>query len=703
MRHILVLAPEAEAASLRALIELDDLTVSATSSTEAALSMLHAPGCDLVVLAAPLPHDDGSRFCRELHRICPRVPLLLLTPMASQIEIGYLLSWGVDWFLRRPYRAEDVLRSIRSLLAGRVSDEVVVAGQTFPIRLASRQSRSLLASAFLELLRCQRTPLTAPADLKAAASRPQGDLYRQFLQHAHDPIFLLNHDGVFLEANSRAEQLLARPAAQIIGHSFEEFVPAMQREHQRARVLQVFRTGSQRLCNFPLECSDGQTVTVDISASVVEVGGGEVIVAIAHQPGPGASVGEQYQQSQKMEAIGRLAGGVAHDFNNLLTIINGYGEILLTSMGSDDPARRLVQEIAAAGDRAATLTRQLLAFSSKRILEPRILDLNQLVRDLSKMLVRLIGERITLRTELEKPLAMVKADPGKLEQVIMNLVVNARDAMEEGGELTIRTGNIALDQHFHRDHPTVQPGWYVFLTVQDTGCGMTEATRARVFEPFFTTKAPGKGTGLGLATVLGIVEQSGGHIQVESQPGQGTTFSIYLPASDEAMSPKNGAPAVPHHTPRGTETILVVEDENSVRAMTRHVLRMQGYCVLSATDGLEAEQLCAARSQSIDLLVTDVIMPHMGGPQLAQRMLARHPGLKVLYLSGYPDDSLECQPLPGINVGFLRKPFAPSVLAEKVREVLGREIERESTSTTRTTESTQRGIQGVQIPPGGNP
>jgi len=380
----------------------------------------------------------------------------------------------------------------------------------------------------------------------------------------------------------------------------------------------------------------------------------------------------QFRQAQKMEAIGRLAGGVAHDFNNLLTIILGYSELMLGQLSPGNPLSDFLVQIKNAGDRAASLTRQLLAFSRQQVLAPKILDLNAVVTDTEKMLRRLIGEDVALATVLDPTIGLVKADPGQIEQVIMNLVINARDAMPEGGKLTIETGNVELDESYARVHADARPGHFVMLAVSDTGCGMDEAIRARIFEPFFTTKEAGKGTGLGLAMVYGIVNQSGGSIYVYSERGQGTTFKIYLPLVD-AKSTSGTSQTELAKVSSGKETLLIVEDEGAVRAMTRQVLETCGYRILEAGHGAEAIQVCEQSQNPIHLLVTDVVMPGIGGRQLAETLRSKHPELKVLYLSGYTDDAVVRHGVLEAGTNFLQKPFTPTSLAQKVRQVLDKE------------------------------
>ena len=381
---------------------------------------------------------------------------------------------------------------------------------------------------------------------------------------------------------------------------------------------------------------------------------------------------ERFRQAQKMEAVGRLAGGVAHDFNNLLMVMRGYGELLLNRLDANDPLRRNAEEIQKAAERATALTQQLLAFSRKQVLQPKVLDLNAVVTEVEKLLRRLIGEDIELAAVLDLALGRVKADPGQMEQIILNLAVNARDAMPRGGRLTLKTANVTLDQAYAyaRQHVGAAPGPYVLLAVSDTGIGMDAETRSHIFEPFFTTKGAGKGTGLGLSTVYGIVKQSGGTLWVESAPGRGTTFEIYLPLVEEVAAGGELHPALPAPTPGGTETILVVEDEMSVRKLAAEFLGSNGYTVLEAQDGGEALQVCEEHRAPIHLLLTDVVMPGMSGWELAERLAGARPEMKVTYMSGYTDDAIVQHGVLEEGTAFLQKPFSLDALARTVREVL---------------------------------
>jgi len=382
----------------------------------------------------------------------------------------------------------------------------------------------------------------------------------------------------------------------------------------------------------------------------------------------------QLLQARKMEAVGRLAGGVAHDFNNLLTIIKGYVEMAMQRCLDRPELHRDIRRIEEAADRAVTLVRQLLAFSRKQVLRPKILDLNAIVVNLDQLLRRLMNENIDMKTFVSKDIGAIKADPGQVEQVIMNLVVNARDALPNGGRILIETSNVDLDSAYTLDHTVVRPGPYVLLAVTDTGIGMTADTVAHIFEPFYTTKESGRGTGLGLSTVYGVVKQSGGYIWVYSELGKGTTFKVYLPRvkDDVQVSPAAETPAFTAR--RGHETILLVEDEPAVRELTQMVLSERGYRVIEALTPEDAERLAGNNGAEIHLLLTDVVMPGISGRELAKRLTGRYPNLRVLYMSGYTYNVIAQDGTLEEGISFLQKPFTPQVLTQKVREALDRPV-----------------------------
>jgi PAS domain S-box-containing protein len=378
---------------------------------------------------------------------------------------------------------------------------------------------------------------------------------------------------------------------------------------------------------------------------------------------------DRTQQMQRLESVGLLAGGIAHDFNNLLTVITGYCDLTLARLGKLDPLARNLEQMRKAAERATALTGQLLAFSRKQVLQPKVLNLNSIIMELEKMLGRLIGEDMELQALPGADLGHVKADPGQIEQVIVNLLVNARDAMPDGGTITIETANVYLDEVYARQHIAVHAGWYVLLAVTDTGQGMDVGTQKRIFEPFYTTKEQGKGTGLGLSTVYGIVKQSGGSIWVYSEVGVGTTFKIYLPLVDEQVSESQAAIALPERA-TGAETILLVEDEEMVRNLARESLSLHGYKVLEAANAGEALLICQQHAGPIHLLLTDVVMPRMSGKELAEQVLRLRPGMPVLYMSGYPDQTIVRHGILDEDIAFIGKPFTPDALALKTAKVL---------------------------------
>jgi two-component system cell cycle sensor histidine kinase/response regulator CckA len=415
---------------------------------------------------------------------------------------------------------------------------------------------------------------------------------------------------------------------------------------------------------------DGRLIDVEVASHTISYGGRRAVLSVLQDITVRKQLEEQLRQSAKMEAVGMLAGGIAHDFNNLLTIINGYSHILLNALPQADPNRSAVEQIMKAGERAATLTRQLLSYSRRQVLQPKLLNINQLVIGMEAMLRRLIGEDIEFRFAPGREIGQVNADPGQIEQVIMNLAVNARDAMPRGGILTIETSGAELDEHYTATHPAMKPGRYVVLVVGDNGSGMDAETRAHLFEPFFTTKAQGQGTGLGLTTVFGIVKQSGGGMDVSTEIGKGTSVKVYLPRFDQPAASETDAPEA--QAVRGSETILLVEDEEQVRNLVRDTLRREGYHVLDAPSAAEARRIAAAHKGVIHLLIADVVMPKEGGRELAASMTRRRPALKVLFMSGYTDQAAVDGCLQTGKSGFIQKPFTPAALSSKVREILGK-------------------------------
>jgi PAS domain S-box-containing protein len=420
---------------------------------------------------------------------------------------------------------------------------------------------------------------------------------------------------------------------------------------------------------------DGTIIHVEIRAHAFELGKRPVRLVLANDVTERVraeealkKTEEQLRHAQKMDAVGRLAGGVAHDFNNLLSVVLSYAELLLADLKPLEPMREEVDQIRKAAQRAADLTRQLLTFSRHQVVEPKVIDLNDILVTMDKMLQRIIGKDVEMLLLCDRSLGRVRADPGSIEQVIMNLAVNARDAMPTGGKLTMETSNVMIDGESAREHLGTSPGPHVMLAVSDTGIGMDRATQSRIFEPFFTTKDMGKGTGLGLSTVFGIVQQSGGSIWVYSEPGKGTSFKVYFPRVDEALDEVRAQQRP--KTLRGSETVLLVEDDEQVRAVAGGILRRNGYRVFDAKNGGEAMLFCETHPDPIHLLISDVIMPHMSGPELARRLVAARPEMAVLCMSGYTDDSVIRHGVMDSDIAYLQKPITPETLTRKVREVL---------------------------------
>jgi len=494
--------------------------------------------------------------------------------------------------------------------------------------------------------------------------------YRSLILSAAYGIYRCTVEGRFLDVNPALIAMLGYGSVEEI-LNLDARRDVFFNPQELDRLTEDYRrTGSLNGVEVQWKAKDGHVIVVRLSGRPVTGGEqpAEELEIIAEDITDRRQLEEQFRQAQKMEAVGRLAGGVAHDFNNLLMVINGYTEVLLEELKSGSAMYQKVQSIQQAADRAATLTRQLLAFSRKQLLELKVVDVNTVISEMERLLRPLIGENIGLVTRLSPEAGRTRADAGQLEQVIMNLVVNAKDAMPEGGKITVQSSEVTVRQNF-REHRFIQPGRYVVLSVSDTGHGMDKETQSRIFEPFFTTKEKGKGTGLGLSTVYGIVKQSGGYVFPQSEPGTGTTFYIYLPRVEDA--PEEMSPVKSQENEKGgCETVLLVEDEDSVRELVRVTLAARGYRVLEAENGESGLRVAEAHGDGIDILITDVVMPGMGGRELAKELLQIRPKLVVLYLSGYTEDTILHQGVLGPGTAFLQKPFTLQNLARKVREVL---------------------------------
>jgi two-component system, cell cycle sensor histidine kinase and response regulator CckA len=496
--------------------------------------------------------------------------------------------------------------------------------------------------------------------------------YRSLVQSSAYGIYRSSAEGKFLHVNPALIAMLGYESADEViqlDPRRDLFVNA----EEQARLIEEFRrTGRMDGVEVRWKRKNGSAITVRLSGKTVSGSdeASDAMEAIAEDVTERRALEEQFRQAQKMEAVGRLAGGVAHDFNNLLMVISGYAEVILEGLDAAHPLHSKARAIQQASDRATTLTRQLLAFSRKQLLELKVVDVNAIIEDMERLLRPLIGENIELVTQLSPDSTHTRADAGQLEQVLMNLVVNAKDAMPDGGRIAIQTRTITLDDARPGDKTFIRRGDYVMISVSDNGIGMDKETQSRIFEPFFTTKEKGKGTGLGLSTVYGIAKQSGGYLMVESEPGCGATFIIYLPRVEHPTESRDAAPQ--GRAPAGgSETVLLVEDEESVRQLVRETLEAKGYRVLEAENGEAGLAVAARHEKPIDLVITDVVMPELGGRELVQRLVKARPQIKVLYLSGYTEDAVVNDGAIDSANAFLQKPFTLQNLARKVREVLG--------------------------------
>jgi len=587
--------------------------VETATDGEAALALIKSRVPNLILSDVMMPGMDGFTFLRRL-RATPAtrsIPLILLSARAGEEAVVEGLETGADDYLLKPFSGRELITRVRSHLD-------VASTRTRALRASEMRLRRLAESGIIAITVSDATGRIIEAN----------DAFLSMVSCSRDD--LLSGEVVWeLQANPHAN--------------------------------------TARAWEGEYRCHDGRRVPVLAAVSSLENGEN---ISIALDLTERKQLEEQFRQAQKMEAVGRLAGGIAHDFNNVLSVVLSYAEMVSTALANDEALKADVEEIRSAAQRATDLTRQLLAFSRQQVMESKVITLNRSVAGMEKMLQRLLGADVELTLLTDFKLWNIQADPGQIEQIVMNLAVNARDAMPQGGKLTIQTANVTLDQDYAALHHEVQPGEYVMLAVSDTGMGMDARTKARIFEPFFTTKEKGKGTGLGLATVFGIVKQSGGHIWVYSEPGHGTTFKVYFPRVTGQETRISEPP--PPESLRGSETILLVEDDAQVRTLARSILRRNGYVVLEAANGGEALLICEQHGAKIDLLLTDVVLPLMSGRQLAERLQTLRPEIKVLFMSGYTDDAVLQHGIIDSGVAYLQKPLTPALLTRKLRSVLDR-------------------------------
>lgn len=646
-------------------------SVEVVRSSGQALSRLREGTFDLVLADLRMPDMSGLDLLREARRGGPLVPFIVITGKGDEVAAVAALKLGAyDYIVKRDNYLTQLPYAIDNAIARSQLEE---SNHRLHAELEQRERAEAENARLLSDVQSQRQRM---ADIIASI---HGAVWESW-GPPHDP----NQRTEFI--SSSVEPMLGYSAQQ--WSSVPGFWLSIVHPEDRDRVAReaagFFAGGKGGIHQFRMIAKDGRAAWVEAHTRVIlndkgnRAGMRGVIVDITaskEAEQARAHLEEQLRHAHRMESIGRLAGGVAHDFNNLLTTINGYADLMLGELEPGNPLRASLDEIRKAGERAAELTHQLLAFSRRQIIQPRRLALNSLIREDTNLLKRLLGEDIELAAILDPELGHIRGDQGQIHQVILNIAVNARDAMPQGGRLTLETRNVTIDEENAREHPSLQPGSYVMLSMSDTGVGMDSETKSRIFEPFFTTKEKERGTGLGLSMVYGIVEQSGGSILVDSEPGRGTSIRIYLPRIEEHVAEPDVA-RDESESPRGSETVLVVEDDDTVRRVTCQVLRDLGYRLIEAANGSEALHASEAHQGQIPLMITDMVMPRMSGRDLAARLRQLRPEMRVLYMSGYTDEALVRRgPLePGMF--FLQKPFTGRELAQTVRRILDQQIER---------------------------
>ncbi|UCF20552.1 MAG: response regulator [Gemmatimonadota bacterium] len=604
-------------------------------SLAGAIERLQDGGIDAVLLELDLKDSRGLDTLERLQHSAPDIPIVVLSHIAEDVLGMEAARRGAqDYLDKSSVDAHALKRAVCYSIE----------------RLRAEHASQLLATAM------EASMLLATA-----------------VEQSAEAILITDTNGVIQYVNPSFSRITGYSQEEAVGETPRLVRSGRHDDPFYGQLWQTLLRGDVWSGNFINRRKDGTLYRQEATISPVRDSSGKIVnfVLAGRDVTREIELEEQLRQSQKMEAVGQLAGGIAHDFNNLLTAIMGNAELLLANLNEDDPRRGDLDEIRHAGARAARLTRQLLAFSRRQVMEPVILGLNEVVDNVSNLIQRLIGEPIELVTKLDEGLVQVLADPGQIEQVVLNLAVNARDAMPEGGRLLIETANVDLDEEYLGTHARVTPGSYVMLAISDTGVGMDEETRSRIFEPFFTTKASGKGTGLGLSTVYGIIKQSNGYIWVYSEPGRGTTFKIYLPQfGGKEPVERPGLRDMEGEVAVGGETALLVEDDDGVRAVVRRTLQSSGYTVLEARNAAQAERMAREHDGPIDFLVTDLVMPDMSGRELASRIAAYRPLLRVLYMSGYSDNAVLGEGMLTPEMEFLAKPFSQDKLLQKVRRIL---------------------------------
>jgi PAS domain S-box-containing protein len=634
---------------LEVMLAPEGLLLETASSGEEALAMVTRAAPDLILLDVMMPGMDGYEVARRIktNPVTRSVPIVMVTAMNDRKAMLRGLGAGAEDFLSKPVDRVELTMRVKNLL-----------------RLKSLADYQERYSKMLETEVGRRT-----VDLVESER-----LYRSTFDGAPIGIVHVGLDGRWLRVNQRLCDLLGYSSEELQGVSGKDVFISEPLAGEAESFLRMTQGTLDRYTIDEQQCRrrDGTLAWARVNVSIHRDSEGEPVhfIKVIEDVTERRALESQLRQASKMDAVGQLASGIAHDFNNLLSVILSYSDLLAVDLKESDPMRADLNEIQDAGQRAVALTRQLLAFSRQQVMQPQVVDIDEVVGGLEKMLRRLIGEDVELTVTSSTGVTKIMVDPGQMEQVIVNLAVNARDAMPRGGTLTIATTAVVLDESYAPELAGLKPGPHVMLTVSDTGVGMDKATQARMFEPFFTTKEVGKGTGLGLATVFGIVRQSEGTIGVHSEPGMGTSFKLYFPAASGAVGPRVSMRPFENRSVRGSETILVVEDDERVRALACNILRKYGYVVLEAQSGGDALIACEQHKGPIALLLTDVVMPRMSGRELAERLFVARPKMKVVYMSGYTNDAVVRHGIVESTIAFVQKPLMPETLARKVRETL---------------------------------
>jgi len=668
---------------LEALLKGGGHDVKGLSNGAEAMESLRERDYDLIVSDILMPVMDGFELCRKIRKddSLRDIPFIVYTATyTGPKDEEFAKMIGANRFIVKPCEPDDFIQAIEETMEA----EATRPGSRPKVEENEQEILKLYNERLVRKLEKKMEDLEKEIKRRKEAEntlRARERKYRLLTDNTLDVIWSMSPEMVFTYVNPAIESVSGEPPSRWIGTGLREHVL----EEEYGRIIRIVAEevgrgteGNGVVFETSVLNDRKEAVPVEIHGRVLfdERGNPFTIQGVARDirdrkraEADRDRMAEQLRQSQKMEGIGRLAGGIAHDFNNLMTVVMGYCEMARGKLEGHAEALRDIDEVAKAGKRATDLTRQLLAFSRKQILNPQVLDLNQTAANLEKMLQRILREDIELVFRAHPDIRKVKADRSQIEQVIMNLTVNARDSMPAGGKLTIETSNVDFDEEDANRHPMAEPGSYVMLAVSDSGVGMDEKTLKHIFEPFFTTKKGTKGTGLGLSTVYGIVEQSGGHIEVHSEPDKGTTFEIYLPATRDEKTAERPGPR-PRKPSRGSETLLVVEDDAAVRAVVIAMLEGSGYTILEARNGAEAREISGKEGRVIHLLLSDVVMPGMSGHELARQIEKRHPGIKVLFMSGYTDDAIQQRGVSDPDTAFIGKPFTQAELTRKIRNVL---------------------------------